>query len=114
MSRWRLSGGAWRDSSYKVSVYALATQGLATVDRRRGSWSAELTDDGRLYLEHGHYRISEAPPSAEHSVRVVVRLERHRSTIVTADALISISSLTTGRSPSTISSQRCERRTDAR
>lgn len=59
--------GAWQDSSHKVSVYALATRGLATVDRRRGSWSASITEDGRFYLAHGSYRTSEGPPSVKRS-----------------------------------------------
>lgn len=50
--------GVWSDYSYKHTAYALAARELVTVDRRRGSWSAEMTDQGRHYLAHGTY-----PPS---------------------------------------------------
>ncbi|WP_029089701.1 hypothetical protein [Brevibacterium album] len=79
--------GVWHDSSYKVSVYALATRGLVKVDRRRGSWSAAMTDDGRFYLDHGHYRINEEPPSDKHS-GPRGRTTQKASFSVTAEALI--------------------------
>lgn len=50
--------GVWDDHTYKRSVYALADRGLVTVDRRRDSWSAQVTDDGRYYLEHRQYRTA--------------------------------------------------------
>jgi hypothetical protein len=42
-------------SVYKTSAYALQGRGLAAVDRRRGTWRAEITDAGRYYLAHGTY-----------------------------------------------------------
>lgn len=47
--------GVWRDFTYKTTIYALEARGLATVDRRRTSWFASLTDAGRFYLAHGRY-----------------------------------------------------------
>ena len=47
--------GVWGDFTYKRTTYALADRGLVTVDRRRHSWSAQLTDRGRYYLDHGTY-----------------------------------------------------------
>jgi hypothetical protein len=44
---------------YKTSAAALKGRGLVTVSRRGGRWSAEVTDAGRYYLEHGGY-----PPAA--------------------------------------------------
>ncbi|RZU29889.1 hypothetical protein EV284_4837 [Streptomyces sp. BK022] len=34
---------------------ALKGRGLITMPRRGGKWQAEITDDGRFYLEHGHH-----------------------------------------------------------
>ncbi|MFI8768555.1 PE-PGRS family protein [Streptomyces sp. NPDC053792] len=34
---------------------ALKGRGLITMPRRGGRWQAEITDDGRFYLEHGHH-----------------------------------------------------------
>lgn len=48
--------GVWADTTHKRTAYALADRGLVTVDRRRHSWSAALTESGRYYLEHGNYR----------------------------------------------------------
>lgn len=47
--------GVWGDFTFKRTTYALADRGLVTVDRRRLSWSAQLTDRGRYYLDHGTY-----------------------------------------------------------
>ncbi|NKT05213.1 hypothetical protein GS485_11300 [Rhodococcus hoagii] len=82
------------DTTYKVTVYALADRGLVTVDRRRHAWSTSLTDNGRYYLRHGDYPDvsvengknagrSEHPPAGataaraqEHSVSVDSLLQR--------------------------------------
>ena len=53
-------GGVWTDFTYKRTTYALADWKLVTVDKRRGSWSASITDDGRYYLEHGTYKVEQA------------------------------------------------------
>lgn len=42
--------GFWSDSTYKVSAQALQSRGLVKVTKRRGRWSAQLTDEGRAYL----------------------------------------------------------------
>lgn len=47
--------GHWEDFRYKTTCYALADRGLAKVDRRPKTWSAELTDAGAYYLQHGRY-----------------------------------------------------------
>ncbi|QIS09729.1 hypothetical protein F5544_09140 [Nocardia arthritidis] len=50
------AGGCGDDagSAMKVSARALEARGLVTVTRRDG-WSAEVTDAGRFYLEHGYH-----------------------------------------------------------
>ncbi|MHC6220496.1 hypothetical protein [Arthrobacter sp. MMS24-S77] len=56
--KWVVDGcpdGRWEDYSYKRTTYALADRGLVVVDRRRNSWSAQVTEDGRNYLEHRRY-----------------------------------------------------------
>ena len=63
--RWIADGcpsGIWaaNDFTYKVSSNVLANRGLADVDRRRGKWSATVTNAGRYYLEHLAY-----PPIVE-------------------------------------------------
>lgn len=62
--RWVAGGcanGIWPDSRYKVTVYALADRGLVTVSRRRDSWRAAITDQGRYYLDHGTYQDTQVP-----------------------------------------------------
>ena len=41
--------GVWQDFAYKHTAYALAERRLMTVDQRRGSWRAAVTDGGRFY-----------------------------------------------------------------
>ncbi|WP_216363295.1 hypothetical protein, partial [Arthrobacter sp. Hiyo1] len=56
--KWVVDGcpdGRWEDHSYKRTTYALADRGLVTVDRRRNSWSAQVTEGGRYYLERRQY-----------------------------------------------------------
>jgi hypothetical protein len=38
--------GVWPDSTYKVSAQALQSRGLINITKRRGHWSAQLTDKG--------------------------------------------------------------------
>lgn len=47
--------GRWTDTSYKTTCYALGSRGLAVVDRRPESWSAEITEAGAYYLEHRRF-----------------------------------------------------------
>ncbi|MGA4839107.1 hypothetical protein [Streptomyces sp. G45] len=42
--------GVWPDSTYKVSAQALQNRGLVKITKRRGHWSAHLTDKGRQHL----------------------------------------------------------------
>ncbi|MEY9850124.1 hypothetical protein ABH940_007242, partial [Streptacidiphilus sp. BW17] len=51
------SEGRWEDAAYKNSARALQDRHLASVSKRGGTWSAELTDAGRHYLEHGTYPL---------------------------------------------------------
>ncbi len=56
--RWIADGcpeGTWEGTAYKNSARALQDRHLASVSRRGGTWSAELTGAGRHYLEHGTY-----------------------------------------------------------
>lgn len=57
--------GVWSDFTHKRTTYALADRGLVTVDRRRHSWSAALTEPGRYYLEHGNYRPEATEPEPD-------------------------------------------------
>ncbi|MGQ4617840.1 hypothetical protein [Nocardia sp. R7R-8] len=61
-------------SVMKVSARALEARGLVTITRR-GGWSAEVTDAGRFYLEHGHHpdRPADDGPSGAAAARVRVR-----------------------------------------
>lgn len=43
------------DPSTKHSARALHDRGLLAVTRRKGIWSAEVTDAGRFYLDHGYH-----------------------------------------------------------
>lgn len=44
-----------------TTVYALRGRKLVRTVRRSGGWVAEITDDGRYYLEHGHRRPADVP-----------------------------------------------------
>ncbi|WP_214975147.1 hypothetical protein [Streptomyces sp. ISL-100] len=41
--------GIWNDTTYKVSAQALQNRGLVKITKRRGCWTAQLTDKGRQY-----------------------------------------------------------------
>ncbi|WP_439655936.1 hypothetical protein ACSHWB_26260 [Lentzea sp. HUAS TT2] len=43
------------DSSLARTIYALRDRGLVTTPRVDGVWTAQITDAGRFYLEHGHH-----------------------------------------------------------
>ena len=44
----------WPNESHKNTARALASRGLATVGRKQKVWTAEITEAGGFYLEHGH------------------------------------------------------------
>lgn len=57
--RWIADGcpaGVMEGYTHKTTAQALQNRHLVTVSRRRGAWSATLTDEGRYYLEHGRYQ----------------------------------------------------------
>lgn len=58
----------WPDFTYKHTTVALQGRRLAKVSKR-GGWHAEITDDGRYYLQKGAYPGEPAPaprPVREH------------------------------------------------
>ncbi|MBB6174276.1 excisionase family DNA binding protein [Nocardiopsis mwathae] len=57
--------GVMKGFTYKATAIALQGRRLVVVSKRRGSWSASVTDDGRYYLEHGTYPQREGPASDE-------------------------------------------------
>ena len=68
--RWVADGcpdGVMTDFSYKTTAVALRNRRLLKVSKR-GGWHAELTDDGRHYLEHGGY--PDEPPRPARPPRV--------------------------------------------
>jgi hypothetical protein len=57
-----------REYHLATSVYALRNRGLVTTTRAGGgAWTASITDDGRYYLVHGHYRADAAEAVTERS-----------------------------------------------
>ncbi|MCX2971676.1 MULTISPECIES: hypothetical protein [Streptomyces] len=44
-----------------ITARALKGRGLITMPKHGGKWQAEITDDGRFYLEHGHHPDRPAP-----------------------------------------------------
>lgn len=62
---------SWPDDTFKHSAKALQNRGLARVARRGGIWTAEITDAGRYYLEHGAY-----PPRATTPMPALKRRRR--------------------------------------
>lgn len=59
---WLAGGGSTNPprEEFKLSARALAGRGLATVTRRKGVWTASLTEAGRDFVDHDAY-----PPTAE-------------------------------------------------
>lgn len=62
--------GVWPDFTYKTTAIALQGRRLAKVSKRRG-WYADITEDGRYYLEHERY-------PGEDPEKVVSRTKRVR------------------------------------
>lgn len=66
---WLAAGGSQDPPrpEMKLSAAALAGRGLVKVRRPGGRWTAELTDAGRYYVEHGRYpgepEKAERPPA---------------------------------------------------
>ncbi|MEU5231682.1 hypothetical protein AB0G82_20720 [Streptomyces anulatus] len=51
--------GVWPDSTHKASAQALQSRGLIKITKRRGHWSAQLTDKGRQDLTDRGIRPAE-------------------------------------------------------
>lgn len=62
----------WPDFTYKHTAVALQGRRLAKVSKR-GGWHAEITDDGRHYLDHGVYPGEPAPTMKAMMARPVPR-----------------------------------------
>lgn len=66
---WLAAGGSQDPPrpEMKLSAAALAARGLVKVRRPGGKWTAELTETGRYYVEHGRYpgeaEKAERPPA---------------------------------------------------
>ncbi|MCO6680230.1 hypothetical protein KJZ13_05120 [Cutibacterium avidum] len=66
---WLAAGGSQDPPrpEMKLSAAALAARGLVKVRRPGGKWTAELTETGRYYVEHGRYpgevEQAERPPA---------------------------------------------------
>lgn len=71
--------GVWDDFTYKRTTYALADRGLVTVDRRRHSWSAALTERGRYYLAHSTYPPDPAQAAAPADPQAPTKTARSKS-----------------------------------
>lgn len=57
-----------REYHLATTVHALRNRGLvATTRTGGGAWTAWITDEGRYYLAHGHYRADAAVAVTEHS-----------------------------------------------
>jgi hypothetical protein len=74
------------------TVYALRTRKLVTTPWRDGSWTAEITEDGRFYLAHDRYpdhlqRIPLRPPSGREPARGKAGTAGRRAQAVTAAEL---------------------------
>lgn len=63
--------GVMTGSTYKTTAVALQGRRLVTVSKRRGIWSASVTDAGRYYLENGRYP-DPVTPARRRAVRVHV------------------------------------------
>ncbi|MFV0134611.1 PE-PGRS family protein [Streptomyces sp. HMX87] len=46
-----------------ITARALKSRGLITMPKHGGKWQAEITDDGRFYLKHGHHPDRPEPTS---------------------------------------------------
>lgn len=50
-----------------TTVYALRNRGLVATMRTGSTWTVSITDDGRYFLSHGHYRADAAATVTERS-----------------------------------------------
>lgn len=48
----------------RITARALQSRGLVRVHKQKKLWRAEVTDEGRYYLEHGHKRSDSGGPSS--------------------------------------------------
>jgi hypothetical protein len=69
----------WPDFTYKHTAVALQGRRLAKVSKR-GGWHAEITDDGRYYLERGIYPGEPAPAAKPMRVQPVPKASPKRPT----------------------------------
>lgn len=64
----------------RTSANALRNRGLVTIQRRGGSWDAEITDAGRFYLANGHHpddpRRKESSPATRDAGPRQLRVKR--------------------------------------
>ncbi|MGW0731626.1 hypothetical protein [Streptomyces sp. NPDC002851] len=82
--RWISQGcpeGVWGDFTYKTSAQALRNRGLVSIVRRRGHWTAEVTQAGRHYLESGRY-----PPSSTTQSSTAKKTSSGSSSVSGADS----------------------------
>lgn len=94
--KWVVDGcpdGRWEDYSHKRTTYALADRGLVTVDRRRNSWSAQVTEDGRYYVEHRQYRPD---PDGQDSRPAAAELRKKRRAAVELSPVTLVAELQVG------------------
>lgn len=62
--------GVWPDSTYKTSGQALQNRGLIKITKRRGHWSAHLTEKGRQHLiERGIRPVEQSTRPPERPAR---------------------------------------------
>ena len=70
--QWLADGGSTHPprEEFKTSARALANRGLATVTRRRGVWTATLTEAGRYYAANDAYPVEAFDAVARGASRV--------------------------------------------
>lgn len=74
--RWiadRCPDGVMQGHAHKASARALASRRLVKISKPVGVWSANVTDDGRYYLEHGSFPLRKRPSATRVVPRVVRR-----------------------------------------
>ena len=72
---WLVAGGSQvpPEPQMKLSAAALKSRGLVKVRRPGGRWTAELTEAGRYYVEHGDYPDSSVRTPAPRQRRPAVK-----------------------------------------
>lgn len=89
---WLAAGGSVDppEPEMKLSAAALKARGLVKVRRPSGKWTAELTETGRYYVEHGDYPDTSVRAPAQRQRRPAVKRRASTSQVVSTPKVVEL------------------------